>query len=259
MNCVERKNYGSAKAYADEVRQWVSLTQAWMLEQHRGFSQGFRPIQPTIIPQNPPVLNPGQFARGILFRIGINGDQAQLQTIITQEYQIPSFARRCAAELLDFLILFVLKMLFVCFLVELELVDLDQYIKILADDVDLTALIDITQGLFHLELCAKIICGIIEAYCISFGIMGLPVGCTPGKYWMRIQVVSCINILPVPGQRDRVTISRQPSVPFGSSLIRALIKNSVFNVLFPLNTLLYFFSYNRAVYDIAAKTVVVSL
>ncbi|KAE9550856.1 hypothetical protein FO519_005937 [Halicephalobus sp. NKZ332] len=262
MNCVERKNYGTAKAYADDVRQWVALTQAWMLEQHRGFSQAFRPIHPINLQQNinpnPGAPLPAQFARRIMLRIGINGNGPQLQTIITQEYQIPSFARRCAAELLDFLILFFWKMIFVYFLVELEIIDLDQYVKILADDVDLTTLIDITQGLFHLELCSKIICGIIEAYCISFGFLGYPIGCTPGKYLMRIQVVSCVSIAPVLGQRDKVTISRLPSVPFGSSLVRALIKNSVFNVLFPLNTLLYFFSYNRAVYDIAAKTIVVS-
>ena len=125
MNCVERKNYGSAKAYADEVRQWVTLTQAWMLEQHRGFTQGFRPFQPIAVQQNANqnVVGPlpAQFARRIMLRIGINGNGPQFQTIITQEYQIPSFARRCAAELLDFLILFFWKMIFVYFLVELEI------------------------------------------------------------------------------------------------------------------------------------------
>uniref|UniRef100_A0A914Z4B3 RDD domain-containing protein n=1 Tax=Panagrolaimus superbus TaxID=310955 RepID=A0A914Z4B3_9BILA len=227
---VERIDYGSAKVYADQVRTWVGQTQMWMLEQQRFMLQNMRPIFPAPpgaimnlqqqniggIPQGVPGRN-GGIARRIMFRIGLNGNgmEPQFQTIITQEYQIPSFAKRAAAEMLDFLLLFFFKMVFVYFLVELELVDIDQYVKILSDDVDLSALIDITQGLFHLELCAKVICGIIEAYCISFGLWNYPAGCTPGKYLMRIQVVSCINILPVPGTPNRVTVSRHPTVPFG--------------------------------------------
>jgi uncharacterized RDD family membrane protein YckC len=244
----------------------------WMMEQQRNMLQNMRPMFP-VVPQGQMVNFQQQnigvpagiagrngIARRIMFRIGLNGNgfEPQFQTIIQQDYQIPSFAKRVAAELIDFLLLFFVKLVLVYFLVELEVVDIDQYVKILSDDVDLSSLIDITQGLFHLELCAKVICGIIEAYCISFGLWSYPAGCTPGKYLMRIQVVSCINILPVPGNPTRIQVSRAPTVPFGNSLVRALIKNSIFNVLFPLNTLLYFFSYNRAVYDVVAKTIVVS-
>uniref|UniRef100_A0A7E4V9V4 RDD domain-containing protein n=1 Tax=Panagrellus redivivus TaxID=6233 RepID=A0A7E4V9V4_PANRE len=262
-NDRERVDYGSAKAYADEVREWVELTQTWMMEQQRALLAALPPLPiapPNFVTQVPQPGQPNGFHRFLLLiNRGNRANAPQIETVITQQHQIPSFARRAAAELLDFLILFFFKMIFVCFLVEFELVDLEQYINILNNDVDLNSLIDLTQGLFHVELVAKVVCGIVEAYAISFGLGGYPPGCTPGKFLMKLQVITCLRIAPVAGSRDIVTVSRTPSVPFGSSVLRAIIKNSVFNVLFPLNMLLYFFSYNRAVYDIVARTVVVSL
>lgn len=43
-----------------------------------------------------------------------------------------------------------------------------------------------------------------------------------------------------------------------SSLLRSLMKNMLINLLFPLSAAAYAFSYNRAGYDIAAKTMVVN-
>uniref|UniRef100_A0A914Q1V4 Uncharacterized protein n=1 Tax=Panagrolaimus davidi TaxID=227884 RepID=A0A914Q1V4_9BILA len=103
-----RKDYGSSKAYADEVRNWVGLTQMWMMEQQRNMLQNMRPMFP-VVPQGQMVNFQQQnigvpagiagrngIARRIMFRIGLNGNgfEPQFQTIIQQEYQIPSFAKR---------------------------------------------------------------------------------------------------------------------------------------------------------------------
>ncbi len=75
-------------------------------------------------------------------------------------------------------------------------------------------LIDVTQDLFNVELACKLVAGCLEAFCITYGLGGYPPGCTPGKYLMRIQVISCLDIHPVPGTPDRVAVTRLPNVGF---------------------------------------------
>lgn len=94
-------------------------------------------------------------------------------------------------------------------------------------------------------------------------------GYTPGKFFMKLKVISCLDIQPINGISNRVTVTSLSNVSiqryfciykinFLSSICRSLIKNVITVFLFPVSTAFYLFNYNRAIYDIAAKTVVVN-
>ncbi|KAH7728977.1 RDD family protein [Aphelenchoides avenae] len=252
---TEPKDYGSAKAYAEAVRNWSGSVQCWMAWQQMTAWHSFTTQMQqqmasfsalNVQPQAGQRLIPpvGINIRHILRFIGVqNGAQ---QTII-------------AAESIDFFLLFIFKMFIVYFLVEIELVDLDQFVKILSNDADLKIIIDVTQDLFHIEVLCKIFSAIVEAFFLTYGFMSYPPGCTPGKYIMGLQVVSCLSIQSVPGAPGRVQVTRSPGISLKNAMIRSMLKNMVTNFLFPLSTVFYVFNYNRAIYDIAAKTVVVSM
>lgn len=123
---METKDYGSAKAYAEAVRNWVTASQCWMMAQQMTMMQSFYiqhqqllntsmgHMQNNIQTNEPPIQRVG-------IRRWFRIDVTPIQTTITQQYVIPSFMRRVVAELLDFSILFVWKMFIVYFLIEIEL------------------------------------------------------------------------------------------------------------------------------------------
>ncbi|EJW73482.1 RDD family protein, partial [Wuchereria bancrofti] len=93
---------------------------------------------------------------------------------------------------------------------------------------------------------------------VSYGFGSVPAGQTPGKVALNIQVITCYQVIPIAGSED-VNIVRTLGVPFKNSLLRSLTKNMLINLLFPLSAAAYAFTYNRAGYDIAARTIVVNV
>uniref|UniRef100_A0A914H0V7 RDD domain-containing protein n=1 Tax=Globodera rostochiensis TaxID=31243 RepID=A0A914H0V7_GLORO len=239
---VEKHDYGSARAYAEEIQKWTQSVRCWMAyqqftaatwafhsqqqyssaimaaqqQQHSGLRQQGQPQQQ----RNGVTI---RLSLGRLFRSAVAGVP---QTIIVQQHTIPSFLRRIAAEAVDSCILFLFKLITVYMLVEFEIIELGQFERILSSESDVQTLIDVTQELFYIELICKLFSALIE---------------------------------PVAGSADRVMVTCLPGVDFRSSLTRAVIKNMLTTFLFPLSTAFYLFNHNRAVYDLAAKTLVVSL
>uniref|UniRef100_A0A914UMB0 Uncharacterized protein n=1 Tax=Plectus sambesii TaxID=2011161 RepID=A0A914UMB0_9BILA len=150
-------NYGSADAYAQAVRAWVFAYQAWSFGQHMApiyaqqqvlfqqqqmqQQQPGHPGQPTAIPTN-------------------NAQQAPIPG--AREYQAAPFIRRIGAELVDFCFCFILKLVIVYCLVEMQIIDLERYDRLLSDQADLQTLIDVTQDLFPVEVLNKIITSLLE-------------------------------------------------------------------------------------------------
>jgi hypothetical protein len=265
----EPKDYGSAKAYTEAVRNWSNSMQCWMAWNQMAAWQNFAShtyhqmgtmANSATAGANIGIARPHLPIANIrhIFRF-VGGNRNVQQTLIVQQYTVPSFLKRILAELLDFFFLFMFKMILVYAIVEMELIDLDQFDKILSNDADLQTLIDVTQELFHVEVLCKVFSAIVEAFFLTYGFMSYPPGCTPGKFIMGLQVVSCLNIQSVPGTNDRVQVTRLPRITLRNALIRSLLKNMVTNFLFPLSTAFYVFNFNRAIYDIAAKTLVVNL
>lgn len=261
-----KKDYGSAAAYVQEVHKW-SQSVRWCMAQQQMmasfWTNTFLQQQQTAMlmqqQQSPsPFLQRGQTIRLNLTRIFRTARATPNipQTIIVQQFEIPSFFRRIAAEAIDSVIMFIFKFFLVYTLVRADLIELDTFDSILTANADLQTLIDVTQGLFSVELLFKLVTAIIEALCITFGV---PVGCTPGKRLLGIKVISCLDVQPVTGSPDRVAITGFAYVDFKRALLRSVLKNMVIMFLFPLSTAFYMFNYNRAIYDLAAKTIVVRM
>ncbi|TKR72851.1 hypothetical protein L596_020244 [Steinernema carpocapsae] len=262
----EKKNYGSAQAYVDEVRNWMYAAQMWTVAQQARVACIAASQQPQLnvnINQaggininRPEGLVGGRFTVRVTTRT--NGGAPT--TTISEQYQIPPFTRRIFAECVDCFLVFMIKLLIAYFLELAGYIDFDSYEKILDAEADLQSLIDLTQGLFPMEILSKIITSVVEALCISYGIFG-PAGTTPGKYLFRLRVISCSQVDPIPGNSEavQVTVINDRSVPIWNSFLRSLMKNLIMNFFFPISTVLYMFQFNRTCYDLFAKTIVVRM
>uniref|UniRef100_A0A0R3S0H6 RDD domain-containing protein n=1 Tax=Elaeophora elaphi TaxID=1147741 RepID=A0A0R3S0H6_9BILA len=248
-------DYGSAAAYAIELRKWLFTTHCWAFCHQMATMHSLAYLASCNRPES--VVPPTPF--GVTLPSSNAPPTANLSNSnqFIQRRTIPSFTRRILAEIIDSIFAFVAKLFIVYFLVEIGIVDLDKYDRLLGDDADLHTLIDVTQELFPIEMLAKVIVSIVEALFVSYGFGSVPAGQTPGKAALNIQVITCYQVIPITGSEE-VNIVRTLSVPFKNSLLRSLTKNMLINLLFPLSAAAYAFTYNRAGYDIAARTIVVN-
>ncbi|CAD5211359.1 unnamed protein product [Bursaphelenchus xylophilus] len=255
----DAKDYGSAKAYADAVRKWHADTYNWLNSQHQDYIAHNPPTEENVGEDSADINNNGLRRRGPLvrrvFQFVIRGNQSS--TVVVEECDIASSSRRIFAELTDFVLLLLLKMVIVYVLVDLELLDLDHLERLISSTTDLDTLIKLTRGLFYAELISKLFSSLFEAFCITYGFYGTPQGCTPGKNLLGLQVVQYQEITEIPNRPNRVRVVRAPYVSLKNSLIRSIFKNMFTNFFFPINIFCYGFSHNRSVYDFAAKTLVI--
>ncbi|VIO88021.1 Uncharacterized protein BM_BM8576 [Brugia malayi] len=249
-------DYGSAAAYATELRKWLFTTHCWAYCHQMATMHSLAYLASCNRPDN--IISHAPFAVTLpIQNASSSSANPRNPNHFIQRHTIPSFTRRILAEIIDSIFAFVAKLLIVYFLVEIGVVDLDKYDRLLGDDADLHALIDVTQQLFPIEMLAKVVVSIVEALFVSYGFGSVPAGQTPGKVALNIQVITCYQVIPIAGSED-VNIVRTLGVPFKNSLLRSLTKNMLINLLFPLSAAAYAFTYNRAGYDIAARTIVVN-
>ncbi|VDP15000.1 unnamed protein product, partial [Soboliphyme baturini] len=161
---------------------------------------------------------------------------------VNNQFKIPTFGRRLMAECIDF---------FICFFIS---------IKLLAAEGDLKLFIDLSQKLLPIEIAKKLIISVFEAR-LNYGVGSVPPGCTPGKYVIGIKVINSDSVMPVSvednshvivvGDSQRITLIR--------ALLRSITKNFALGFLFPACVTMYAFRFNRSLYDVFAKTIVVEL
>ncbi|OZC08659.1 hypothetical protein X798_04340 [Onchocerca flexuosa] len=249
-------NYGSAAAYAIELRKWLFTTQCWAFCHQMATMHSLAYLASC----NRPESMISQASLGVPLSSPSTSPPTTNMSNSNQFIQrctIPSLTRRIFAEIIDSIFAFVAKLFIIYFLVEIGVVDLDKYDRLLGDDADLHMLIDVTQELFPIEMLSKVIVSIVEALFVSYGFGSVPAGQTPGKVALNIEVITCYQVIPIPGSEE-VNVVRTLNVPFKNSLLRSLTKNMLINLLFPLSAAAYAFTYNRAGYDIAARTIVVN-
>uniref|UniRef100_A0A915Q198 RDD domain-containing protein n=1 Tax=Setaria digitata TaxID=48799 RepID=A0A915Q198_9BILA len=250
-------DYGGAAAYAVELRKWLFSTHCWAFCHQMATIHSLAYLASCNRPESIVSQTPFNVTASSPAASSPVANQPNSSQFI-QRRSIPSFTRRILAEIIDSIFAFIAKLFIVYFLVEIGVVDLDKYDRLLGDDADLHTLIDVTQELFPIEMLAKIVVSIVEALFISYGFGSVPAGQTPGKVVLNIQVITCYQVIPIPGSEE-VNILRTVNVPFKNSLLRSLTKNMLINLLFPLSAAAYAFTYNRAGYDIAARTIVVNV
>jgi len=179
------------------------------------------------------------------------------------EFSIPPLWKRIVAEIIDFFILFILKLVVTYIAVDwFNLIDVDRYdISFLTSatgaaskaDLDFQSAVDFTSDFVLLESIHRLVVCIFEALCLHRGFGGRKGGATPGKYIMGLRVVSCIQIAGM-AEPGRVQVSPAKDIGFMGATIRAVLKNAAMAFFVPV---FFTFIYNRTVYDIMSKSIVI--
>lgn len=207
---------------------------------------------------------------GMNLNLGNNGPNVPvLRATLVQAsdanvFVIPPVWKRISAEILDFLILFVLKVMITFIAVDFfELVDLDNYefpLDLLNLDpenvkLDYNLAVQFTQEILILELIHRLVVCVFEALCTHRGPLGLPGGATPGKVIMGLKIVKCNQVTPL--GLNRVRVAPAADLGLGWAIIRSVLKNFSLAFFFPVCFSLMFLPYSRTLYDVMSRSIVV--
>jgi len=268
---------GPAAAYSAQVAAW--LTQAYHAQMIQIGFPSFLAYQASIgrlsaattpPPQQNINLNLNIPGMGMNINLGNNVPNVPvLRATLVQAsdaniFVIPPVWKRISAEILDFLILFVLKVMITFIAVDFfELVDLDNYefpLDLLSLDpenvkLDYNLALQFTQEILILELIHRLVVCVFEALCTHRGPLGLPGGATPGKVIMGLKIVKCNQVTPLGVNRVRVTPASD--LGLGWAIIRSVLKNFSLAFFFPVCFSLMFLPYSRTLYDVMSRSIVV--
>lgn len=187
-------------------------------------------------------------------------DIPQPQRTGGRECKIPTLSRRVAAEFLDFLLVFSVKLMVSIIAVDNGFNPGDSLFQTLpTGDVetlwtinwDANVALNITSELVLIEVINRTFICIFEAVCIAY------LAATPGKRLMGIRVISCNELSELPGNRTRILPGGK--VGLWNSLLRAAIKNFSLAFFFPVCLTVFFFPHNRTGYDVLSSSIVVEL
>uniref|UniRef100_A0A913I9F2 RDD domain-containing protein n=1 Tax=Strongyloides stercoralis TaxID=6248 RepID=A0A913I9F2_STRER len=268
-----KKDYGSAKEFAKEVSKWMYAQKKANEYQNNAHQIAHQNAYNAMMGS----LNVNQQNGNNILRFERNTISLNIRRqrnrnwlrrhlwrldsdiTITENVHVASYSKRLLAEILDFFIFFFIKLSLLFLIVEIGYLDIKEYEKLITDEIDIQNFIDLTQGLLPADLMLKATSSIVEAALISFGFSILPKGCTPGKFVMGIKIIDCVSIQPNQEIAGTYTVTRTEGVTFAKALARSIIKNFTINFFYPISCAAYVFPYNRAVYDVATKTLVVQM
>lgn len=174
------------------------------------------------------------------------------------EYRIPPIWKRFAAEFIDLTLLFLLK-----FSIAFIAIDVFDFIHITDLQMDLRIdykmALEMTYGMLILEMIHRVIVCTFETFWLQHGVNGCIGGATPGKSLMGLRVVQCRNVIPVDRPDDPNLVLVSPGTDLGLPLAlgRSVVKNLILTFLFPVCFTLFFFRFNRTVYDLLCNSIVV--
>lgn len=268
----------TAAQYSDEVGQWLQQAYQWQL-----FAVGF----PSYLAYQAQLQNNGgnnnnqnnnssqqtNSQRPPVSQNAAGNDAAATPSAtpaaapyVYHEFRIPPIWKRFAAEIIDFFALFLVKLVVTFLAVDsLELFDIDNFFKkhdksiyMLAAGREINAdeAIELTSDIVLLELIHRFVVCVFEILCTFKGPTGIPGGATPGKIIMGIRILRCDNIAMLPDP-SRVQIAPAADLGFGWASLRAIMKNLSVAFLFPVCMTFLFLPYNRTVYDVMSKSIVV--
>ncbi|CAG4977382.1 unnamed protein product [Parnassius apollo] len=228
------------EAYFQALRLWIQQAQMY-----QNFSTCFPYYMMTFQglhnnPTNVPLLNNNYQFQGHQFPFQVpnprptpeNPHPAEPLTpaeVITRnggyEYIIPPLYKRLLAEFIDFMLLFILKLIVTFIAVDMfELIDLEKFdfYKFSEHYDDYKYAMELTSEILFLEIIYRILVCIFEAFCLS-GSVGRTGGATPGKALLGLRVVTASAVIPVEG-RPKETVLLYPGRPlsFFLALIRPL-------------------------------------
>jgi len=264
----------TAAEYSESVRQWLVQAYQWQAITHSFPS--YLAYQASLQQQNTQgavtsstssasasqTASAASAAAPVPAATEQRNDQ-QPPAIEWHEFSIPPLWKRIVAEIIDFFILFILKLVVTYIAVDwFSLIDVDRYdISFLTAasgavskaDLDFQTAVDFTSDFVLLESIHRLVVCIFEALCLHRGFGGRRGGATPGKYIMGLRVVSCFQIAGM-AEPGRVQVTPAKDIGFMGATIRAVLKNAAMAFFVPV---FFTFIYNRTVYDIMSKSIVI--
>lgn len=260
---VRQRGQFTSKEYVEAVRAWVWAYHNYTMAQCLAPMMAQNAMKTAIPTTVPPVCAlPPHANQGGQGRVDNRASNGQAQRHVeTRVYHVATYGRRLLAELIDGLFGFVIKLAFVFMLVEFDMIDLDQYDSVFGSTTDLKSIIVMMQDLMPLEMTCKLVVSFLEAVLMYTGIpaLGIPPGCTPGKYIMGIRVISCDDVAGLGANDSRVNVRGPKALHWRTSFLRAFTKNFAIGFLFPLCVTMYLGRNNRAMYDFVSGTIVVEV
>lgn len=146
--------------------------------------------------------------------------------------------------------------------------DFDAFRNSVQDDY--TEFISLSADMIYIELACKIAGCIYEAMCTRHGLEQMG-GATPGKIAMGLRVlyVEAYVMLPAVDLPQPPPVGQLRSAPmralvfpaqnlgFRRAMMRAVAKNVLMTLMFPVCFIMLFHRNNQTVYDVATKSIVV--
>ncbi|XP_059622845.1 protein FAM8A1 [Phlebotomus argentipes] len=185
------------------------------------------------------------------------------------EFVIAPFWKRVLAEMVDVMIVLLIKLLITFGIV--DLLDIDINIEFNFDTIrssiedDYSGLLSLTTELLILEIVTKLAVCVYEAAWTAQG-HGILGGATPGKIIFGLRVLYVDDVMPLEppppiglnmGASMKALIYPATNPGFRRALFRAVTKNAMMALLFPMCIIMFFFRNNRTGYDILTSTIVV--
>uniref|UniRef100_A0A1L8D990 Putative conserved plasma membrane protein n=1 Tax=Nyssomyia neivai TaxID=330878 RepID=A0A1L8D990_9DIPT len=185
------------------------------------------------------------------------------------EFIIAPLWKRFCAEIVDVMIVLLIKLLITFAIV--DLLDIDLKIDFDFDTIrnsiedDYSQLLSFTSELVFLEIITKLAVCIYEAAWTAqgYGILG---GATPGKIMFGLRILHVEAVVPLEalpqvglnyGVPMKALLYPATNPGFKRALFRAVAKNAMMALLFPMCFIMFFFRNNRTGYDVLTKTIVV--
>ncbi|ODM92736.1 Protein FAM8A1 [Orchesella cincta] len=217
------------------------------------------------VPQQPQQQQrqPGGFRINFsVFANQLNNQQQRLGEPLSL-VKIAPIWKRLLAEVIDFLILIVVKLLVTFTIVDnFDVIDFDSIdlssFQQQDNDIRISSLYELaftlSSELIILEIIHRLIACVFEGYCLSKS------GCTPGKSLLNIRVIHAESIVPHPGNQadaQYALVAPASYLSFPRAFFRSAVKNFSLAFFFPLCFTLFHFDYSRTLYDMVGKSLVV--
>ncbi|XP_022901203.1 protein FAM8A1 isoform X2 [Onthophagus taurus] len=169
------------------------------------------------------------------------------------QFVIPPLWKRFAAETIDFILLFTLK-LYLTFLLfynfDFPLADKEELISILENPEKVAA---VSAELAVLEVLYRVLACIYETYWLHGAEPA-----SPGKFLLGLRVYCTEEVVTINENENPVLLVNPGSLGWAKSFWRAILKNILLGlVMFPMCFGMFISRHNRTVYDLLVGTVVV--
>ncbi|XP_038051352.1 protein FAM8A1-like [Patiria miniata] len=185
--------------------------------------------------------------------------QPHIPQLTVSEFTLPSLYRRIFAEIIDFILLFVMKFGVTLFVIEyMGIVDPSSFMmRFLIEEIDEDSTFEDLQQMLLFALIYRVVVCTYETFFLRHGLGTRVGGATPGKYCMGLRVVSCDRVQTLGG--NRVLVTSPEDLTYLQAFLRAVIKNFSMAFFFPACITVFFNPHFRAAYDILTRSVVVSV